>query len=146
MDEFGEQRRAVVVFVFVNGVGEGVFVVGGVAEQAGVQKVHLRVEVEGVVLYRRAGEAEAVVGLDEAHRFVALRLGVFDVLAFVEDGVVEGDVLQGFDVAHQGAVGGEDDVVCGEVGGVGIALAPGQGIEAQVGCEFFNFCLPVVDE
>ena len=38
MDEFGEQRRAVVVFVFVNGVGEGVFVVGGVAEQPGFRK------------------------------------------------------------------------------------------------------------
>ena len=73
-------------------------------------------------------------------------MGVFDGLAFVEDDVVEGLVLQGFDVAHQGAVGGEDEVVFGEVGGVAVAVGAGQGIDAQVGGEFFGFELPVVDE
>ena len=55
-------------------------------------------------------------------------------------------MLQGFDVAHQGAVGGEADVVLAEVGGVTVALGAGQCVHAKFGREFFGFHLPVVDE
>ena len=72
VDEFGKERGAGFVFVFVDGVGEGAFEVAVVTEQSWVQEVHLCVEVEGVVFDRCAGQAEAVFCFEQAHGFVAL--------------------------------------------------------------------------
>ena len=72
VDEFGKERGAGFVFVFVDGVGEGAFEVAVVAEQSWVEEVHLCVEVEGVVFDRCAGQAEAVFCFEQAHGFVAL--------------------------------------------------------------------------
>jgi len=62
-----------------------------------------------------AGEGEAVVGGEEAGGFGGFAGGVFDGLGFVEDGVVEVDVLDIGGIVAEGPLLGADYIVVGEV-------------------------------
>jgi hypothetical protein len=99
-----------------------------------------------VVFDGGAGEDEAVGGVEEADGFGGFGGGVFDGLGFVEDGVVEGEVLEEDDVAEEGAVGGEDEVVVSEGGSVAGTRGGGVVEDFELGGKAGGFLLPVIDE
>ncbi len=131
------------------GVAEGAVGAGedaGVAEHAGVEKIEEGPEVAEMILDGSAGEGEAMAAFDEADGFGGFALGVFDGLGFVEDDVVEIDILEEGGVAAEGAVGGDDQVVVGEMIGGLEAVDAGVVEDAKGGGEAFGFFLPVEDE
>ena len=73
-------------------------------------------------------------------------MGIFDRLGFVEDDVVEFDVFEKGGVAAEGAVGGDDQIIVGEMVGGFEAIDAGVVENPQCGGEAFGFFLPVEDE
>lgn len=94
------------VLKLINRAGELLQKMLTAAQQAGASKRELPVQIEGVVLQGRAGKYHAVARLQHAHGFVALRVGVLNGLAFVEEHVVEAVFLEPANVGHHGVVGG----------------------------------------
>ena len=82
----------------------------GVAEQPRIEEVEQRPELAQVVLDRRAGQAEAVAGVDARGGPVGLAARVLDRLRLVEDQRREAPRCQQRLVAHQQRVGREHDV------------------------------------
>ena len=82
-----------------------------VAEVAGLDEIHDAPQIEQAVLQRRAGERQAVLGLQLLHRLRDLRAGVLDELRLVENHRAERELLQLLQVAPQQRVVGHDDVV-----------------------------------
>lgn len=80
--------------------------IGAVAEDAGHGEGHEAPDIEKPVLKGRAGEHEAVFGLEAPGGLSALRAGVLNLLCFVEDHGGPGDAGQGF---HAGAQNGVVD-------------------------------------
>ena len=85
------------------------------AEHARIEELQQRPELAQVVLHRRAGHRQAMVGLQQPAGLRPLRVGVLDRLRFVEDGVVEAEVLELDDVPLHRAVGRDHQVVLVEV-------------------------------
>ena len=79
------------------------------AEEAGIEQIHDRPEVADVVLHRRAGEGDAERRLDRPRGLGLLRLGVLDVLRFVEDEALPRHALQRLDLAVQQRVARHDE-------------------------------------
>ena len=71
------------------------------AQQAGVEELHDRPQVADVVLDRRAGQGDAVVGREGPRRLGLLGLGVLDVLGLVQDHARPVDLLEELEVAVQ---------------------------------------------
>ena len=86
------------------------------ADEAGVGEVEDRPQVAEAVLDRRAGEGEPGAGRDAAQLLAGLVGRVLDGLRLVEDDPVPRQLGQRVDVAHRGAVGGDDDVGAGHLG------------------------------
>ena len=133
-----------VVFLF-----DGVLVAGAkgaeVAEEAGDEEMKEGPEFGEVVFDGGAAEAEAVLRFQFPGGDADFGLGVFDELGFVEDGELEGVLLEFFDIALEESEGGDDDVGVGD-GGVGFGtLGAGEGKDAQAGGELFGFGGPVRD-
>ena len=82
-----------------------------VAEVAGLDEIHDAPQIEQPVFQRRAGEREAVLGLQLLDRLRDLRAGVLDELRLVQNHRAEGELLQLLQVAPQQRVIGDDDVV-----------------------------------
>src|SRR5579863_4321091 len=76
-----------------------------------------------MVLHRRAAEHQAMPSAQEPRRLGGSSRGVLDGLSLVEHNVVEVDVLEPKDVAAQGAVSAEHEIVGGEVTAVAIEAA-----------------------
>ena len=62
------------------------------------------------VLDRGAGEQDPAVRGEGGHGLGVLGLAVFEVLGFVSDHAEEGNRFEEFEVAHEGAVRGDDEV------------------------------------
>ena len=85
-------------------------------DEAGVGEVEDGPEVAEAVLDRRAGERTRE-WRDAAQLLRGLAGGVLDRLRLVEHHARPVDAGDGLDVAHRGAVGGDDDVGVGDLGG-----------------------------
>ena len=85
------------------------------ADEAGVGEVEDRPQVAEAVLDRGAGEGEPGAGVDAAQHLRGLVGVVLDGLGLVEHEAVPVVLLEGLDVAHRGAVGGDDDVGAGHL-------------------------------
>ena len=86
-----------------------------VAEVAGLYEIHDAPQIEQPVFQRRAGEREALVGLDLLHGLRDLRVRVLDELRFVEHHDAKSELVQLLLVAPQQGVVGDDDVVLGDL-------------------------------
>ena len=118
-----------------------------VAEVAGLDEVGDAPEIHQPVLQRRAGEGEALVGLELFDGLGDLRGRVLDELRFVENGGAEGELLQFLEVAAEEGVVGDDDVVLrdlfAQVVTGGAAL---QDEHLHVRREALGFATPVVQD
>jgi len=88
-----------------DGGDEGLLEESEVAQQTGVDELHLAPEVGKRVLNRRTGEADAVLGVQLVEGLEDLALAVLDLLALVQNDVLPIDFLQDFDIAQGGLVG-----------------------------------------
>jgi len=140
----GENQAGVGVGIAERGLG--VDEDRGGAEHSGVEEIEERPEIAEVVLDGGSGEGEAMVAFDEADGFGGFGGGVFDGLGFVEDDVIELDILEELDIPAEGAVGGDDDVVIHE--GLAMAGAFDAGVveEAEFWSKTVGFGDPVEDE
>ncbi len=78
-----------------------------------MNEFHDAPEIEQPVFQRRTGQRELVLGLERLGRAGDHRLGIFDVLRFVEDDGAEGKFLQRGEIAAQQRVVGDDEIVRG---------------------------------
>ena len=92
-----------------------------VAEVAGLDEIDDAPQVEQAVLQRRAGQRQAVLGLQLLDRLRHLRAGVLDELRLVQNHRAEGELLQLLQVAPQQGVVGDDDIVLRESACAGCA-------------------------
>ena len=82
-----------------------------VAEIAGLDKIHDAPQVQQPVFQRRAGERDAVLGLELLDGLRDLRAGIFDELRLVENHRAERKFIQLFQIAPQQRVIRDDDVI-----------------------------------
>ena len=118
----------------------------GVAQPAGQQEMEQRPQLAQVILQRRAGQAQAVVRAQVACGLGRLGGGVLDVLRLVEDQQVILVLPELLGIARQQGIGGEDQVVFGDLRE---RLAPARAVQrehAQVGGEAFGLVQPVGDQ
>ena len=81
------------------------------AEPAGVEEIDDRPEVADVVLDRRAGQGDAVIGLQRPRGLGLLGLRVLDVLGSSRTTASQGTCLQDLEVAVQEGVARQDQGV-----------------------------------
>lgn len=93
-----------------------------------------------------AGHAQTVAGLQAGDDLGGVGAGVFDVLGFVEDDAVVGSVGEGFGVAAEEGIRGEDQFGIFEVIEVFVALVAMKGEGAEVGSEPGGFIEPVGED
>lgn len=116
-------------------------------EVARLDEVDDAPEVEQAVFEGRAGEGQAVFGLELFDRLGDLGAGVFDELCLVEDEGTEAEFAQGFQVAAQEGVIGDDEVVLGDLTAQVVAFgAAFEHEHGEVGCEPLGFPAPVVED
>ena len=89
---------------------------GRVPTRPGLVKSRMRPQVAEAVLDRGAGEREPGAGRDATQLLGRLVGRVLDGLGLVEDDPGPRPLGQRLDVAHRGAVGGDDDVGVGHLG------------------------------
>ena len=82
-----------------------------VAEITRLDEIHDAPQIEQPIFQRRAGQRQALLGLQLLDRLRDLRAGVFDELRFVENHRAEREFLQLFQVAPQQRVIGDDEIV-----------------------------------
>ena len=82
-----------------------------VAEVAGLDEIHDAPQIEQPVFQRRAGERQAVLGLQLLDRLRDLRAGILDELRLVQNHRAEGELLQLLQVAPEQRVIGHDQIV-----------------------------------
>ena len=100
-----------------------------------------------MILDRRAGQREPMIGAQQPHRFRRRRAGVLDRLRFVEDDVVERVVLERGHVAPQRAVGGEHQIGVGDrVDRPSCRSACAKSSTRSPGANACRFARPVEDE
>ena len=119
---------------------------GAVAEDAGHGKAEDAPEIEQAILDGRAGEGEAVIGLQRAGGLGGLRVGVLDVLRLVEDRGLPGDLRDGRRKRAELRVVDDDDVGLlprGRQRGGGF---PGPAADAQAGIKALRLGDPVVGD
>ena len=119
------------------------------ADEPGVGEVEDRPQVAEAVLDRRAGEGEPGAGRDAAQLLRGLVGRVLDGLGLVEDDAVPGQLGQRLDVAHRGAVGGDDEVGAGHLGLELLGRRAGGAVvhdDPEVGREPGRFGRPVADD
>ena len=86
------------------------------AEITGLHEIHDAPQIEQPIFQRRAGERQAMLGLQLLDRLRDLRAGILDELRFVENHRAEGEFLQLLQIAPQQRVIGHDrDRVAGFV-------------------------------
>ncbi|MNF55239.1 hypothetical protein D3C84_366940 [compost metagenome] len=117
-----------------------------VAEPAGHEEVEQRPEFAQVVFQRRAGQAQALPGLQLAGGQRGLAARILDVLRFVENQQLIGLRRQRLEVARQQGVGGQDDVVLADQLEQRTPLRPVQGQHPELRGEVRGFVLPVGDQ
>ena len=118
----------------------------GGAEHPGVEELEDRPELAQVVLDRRAAHGQPVPPLEQPGRLGRLAVGVLDRLRLVQDHVIEGDLAQLDDVGPEGPVGGDDQVVVGELVAGGVAVRPGVVEDPEPRAELLGLGLPVEDQ
>ena len=115
----------------------------------GVGEVEDRPEVAEAVLDRGAGEGEPGAGADAPQHLGRLVGVVLDGLGLVEHEAVPVVLLEGLDVAHGGAVGGDDDVGAGHLRLQLLGRGPGRTVvhdDPQAGREASRLGGPVADD
>ena len=114
------------------------------AQHGGVEEAVERVQLRQVVFYRRAAECQPVLAAEQQHGLSNLCVQVLDVLALIEDDVVELLFAELFYVvAHQG-VGGQDEVLLH--GLLQVALVAVVGVVGQLWCKLPKLVLPVKEQ
>src|SRR5262244_922483 len=88
-----------------------------------------------MVLYRRAAQSQTMISAEQARSFRGESSGIFDRLGFVENTVVEAQILELQGIAPQGAVGCQHDIVAIEVISRFQPRAAGVIKHAQLGCK-----------
>ena len=81
------------------------------AHQTGQGQIHDGVKLAGVVLHRRAGEAECEAAAEATGGGGAARAVVFQRLGFVENDKIEIPSFKGLAVAPEQVVGGEHELM-----------------------------------
>ena len=116
-----------------------------VAEVTGLDEIHDAPQIEQPVFQRRAGQRQAVLGLQLLDRLGDLRAGVLDELRLVQNRRAEGELLQLLQVAPQQGVVGDDQIVLRNL--LAQVVPRGAAFEHQhleVGREPVRFAPPVV--
>ena len=106
-----QQLRAQRFAVLLDGFAPGARKAARVAQKTGHQKVELRPQLAQVIFERRAGQAQAMAGLQAAQCARAAGAGVLHHLRFVEDQQMKALRGQRIDVAPQQRIGGEHQIV-----------------------------------
>src|SRR5262245_53016564 len=96
-----------------------------------------------MVFYRRAAQSQTMISAEQARSFRGESSGIFDRLGFVENTVVEAQILELQGIAPQGAVGCQHDIVAIEVISRFQPRAAGVIKHAQLGCKARRFGLPM---
>ena len=118
------------------------------ADETGVGEVEDRPQVAEAVLDGGAGEREPGAGGDPPQLLGRLAGRVLDGLRLVEDDAGPGPLGQRVDVAHRGAVGGDDDVGAGHLRLQLVGRRPGRAVvddDPQLGREARRLRGPVAD-
>ena len=82
-----------------------------IAEVAGLDEIHDAPQIEQPVFQRRAGERQAVLGLELLDRLRDLRAGILDELRLVQNHRAEREFLQFLQIAPQQRVVGHNQIV-----------------------------------
>ncbi len=114
-DAAGEQVAAPVVVLLFDRRPPVPGELPAAAEKTGQQEVELAPQLAEMILQRRTGQAQAVPGINLAHRFGAAALGVLDSLRLVEDEEVVAVPHQFVGVAPEQRIGSKHDVVFGDL-------------------------------
>ena len=114
-----------------------------VTQPAGHQEVEDRPKLAQVVFHWRAGQAQALVGLQLVDGECGLAGAALDVLRLVQHQYMPGLAAQVFEIAWHQGVGGQDEVVFVQRGEMLAAPRALQGQHAQVGGEALGFVQPV---
>lgn len=138
----GFSAEALVVERAFLGLGAG----GGGPEETGHEEGEKGAEVVERVFERGAGEEETAGGVKGAQGLGVAGAAVFDVLGFVGDDAGEVHGGKKFFVAGEGGVGGDDEVMGGEGGGIGEAALPVVDGDAELRGEAGGLAAPVFDE
>lgn len=116
---------------------------GDFVEVAGKEELEERAEIVEGVFDRCAGEKKAAAGAERAESGGVLGTTVFDVLGFVADDGGERDGGEELPVAGERAVGRDDEIVGGEVGGGREAAVAVMDENAELRREAGGFAAPV---
>ena len=114
-DERVQTRWTAVVAIVISGVGGVAFEDRTATEHARIQKFKDRPQIAQMVFDGRPAQGYAVVGLEQPDAFATWERGILDGLGFVQYHIIESHVLQMHDVPAERAIGGQDDVIFGEV-------------------------------
>ena len=134
------------VCVRLNSVGREPLYERRTPKHARVEKLENRPQLAQVVFYRRAGHGQPLLGRQQPTGLGRLRVGVFDGLRFVQNAIVEFNVLEMTDVAPQRAIRGHDQVVIGELLALFCAAKPGVVQHSQLGRKATGLFDPIVDQ
>ena len=137
------EAQAVVALLGLDPLG-GLVALGELAlgtQELWREEVHHRPEIQRPVLDRGSGEGDTELPLEFVGRLGGDRLGVLDVLGFVQDHRREGAPLKELRVAAQDGVGGHDEIAAR----IARQLAPAAAevLRAKVGGEALRFSNPV---
>ena len=132
--------------VFLDGGAPVAHKTAGVAQIARQQEMKLRPQLAQVVFHGRAGQAQAVPGVEPARGGGRAAAGVLDHLRFVQDHDMPGLALQGHGVAPQQRVAGEHHIKLWHAGDLGRAPRALQRQQPQGRGHACGLGLPVEDQ
>ena len=114
------------------------------AKHRWVEETEERVKLRQIVLHRRTAQCQSVLGMEHEGGLGGLRGGVLDVLALVENHIVELLLGVGLDVVAHDGVGGQYHLVLHRL--IDVSVAGIIGIDRELWGELLQLVLPVEEQ